>query len=444
VSGFENVLLSCLVNSMWQVPLLLACGFLAARLVRTTGPLAEHRVWVGVLLCQAVLPAASSLPWERLHIAWPWRLHSVVVRESSVSVLMGPGTGLGTLRLPAAVIAAITVVYAGMIVFCSLRFVWRCARLAVLARGTEPLELTGEAALSREQWSRRLGIGPVAVFSSAQIFAPMTIGCIRKCVLLPTGMLTGLAHSDVDTAIAHELAHVRRNDFLKNLIYELLSLPVNYHPAFWVVRQRMTETREMVCDAVAAEFSGSRQYARSLLRLASLLLEGKPMGVPHAIGVFDANTLERRVMKLTETKKPTGRLRRGAALAACILLGIATASTLVALRFDVNAAVANGAASEKPEPRSVPPATMQDHLLTKVTPKYPPDAKKAGIQGTVVLEAIIGDTGRVENLKVVSGPNELVQSAMDAVRQWTYKPVLLNGAAIEVKTTVSVFYTLEK
>ncbi len=87
---------------------------------------------------------------------------------------------------------------------------------------------------------------------------------------------------------------------------------------------------------------------------------------------------------------------------------------------------------------------MQERVLTKVPPKYPPDAKKAGIQGKVVLEAVIGKTGNVENLKVLSGPNELQQSALDAVRQWTYKPVLWKGAPIEVKTTINVVYTLAK
>ncbi len=65
----------------------------------------------------------------------------------------------------------------------------------------------------------------------------------------------------------------------------------------------------MVCDEMAAVISGGEAYAQSLLRLAALLLQGKPVRVPHAIGVFDANTLERRLMKLTEKKKQMGRLR---------------------------------------------------------------------------------------------------------------------------------------
>ena len=87
---------------------------------------------------------------------------------------------------------------------------------------------------------------------------------------------------------------------------------------------------------------------------------------------------------------------------------------------------------------------MAGNILTKAVPKYPPDAKKAKIQGKVVLSAVIGKDGNVENLRVISGPKELQQSSLDAVRQWTYKPYLLNGDPVEVKTTVNVVYSLGK
>ena len=82
------------------------------------------------------------------------------------------------------------------------------------------------------------------------------------------------------------------------------------------------------------------------------------------------------------------------------------------------------------------------YVLTKVPPVYPVEAKKARIQGKVVLNAIIGKDGTVENLTVVSGPNELQQSAQDAVRQLTYKPFLVDGDPVEVKTTINVIYRL--
>lgn len=81
-------------------------------------------------------------------------------------------------------------------------------------------------------------------------------------------------------------------------------------------------------------------------------------------------------------------------------------------------------------------------LLHKVTPAYPPLAKQARIQGSVVLQATIGKDGAIQNLRVISGHPMLTQSALDAVKQWKYKPYLLNGEAVEVETTVQVNFTL--
>jgi TonB family protein len=85
---------------------------------------------------------------------------------------------------------------------------------------------------------------------------------------------------------------------------------------------------------------------------------------------------------------------------------------------------------------------MAKYIIYKVTPVYPQEAKDERIQGKVVLNAIIGKDGAVENLVVVSGPNELQQSALDAVRQWKYKPFLVNGDPVEVTTTINVIYSL--
>jgi TonB family protein len=78
----------------------------------------------------------------------------------------------------------------------------------------------------------------------------------------------------------------------------------------------------------------------------------------------------------------------------------------------------------------------------KVTPEYPEAAKDARISGTVVLQAVIGRDGRISALKVVSGHQTLQQAALDAVRQWRYRPYLLNGDPVEVMTTINVIFSL--
>jgi TonB family protein len=88
----------------------------------------------------------------------------------------------------------------------------------------------------------------------------------------------------------------------------------------------------------------------------------------------------------------------------------------------------------------IPSGVMAARILTHPTPVYPKDAKKKHIFGMVVLHAIIGTDGRIENLTVLSGPVELQTSAVDAVKQWTYLPYELNGQPVKVDTTVTVNY----
>ena len=95
-----------------------------------------------------------------------------------------------------------------------------------------------------------------------------------------------------------------------------------------------------------------------------------------------------------------------------------------------------------PKKLSISSRVMAGYLLEKTAPEYPPIAKAARIQGTVVLQATISKTGSIENLRVVSGPPMLQQAALDAVRSWRYKPYLLNGDPVEVETTVNVVFNL--
>jgi periplasmic protein TonB len=81
-------------------------------------------------------------------------------------------------------------------------------------------------------------------------------------------------------------------------------------------------------------------------------------------------------------------------------------------------------------------------LLRKVNPTYPPLARQARIQGVVVLQAQISKDGNIENLQLISGHPMLAPAAIEAVKQWKYKPYLLNGEPVEVETQVQVNFTL--
>ena len=84
----------------------------------------------------------------------------------------------------------------------------------------------------------------------------------------------------------------------------------------------------------------------------------------------------------------------------------------------------------------------QANRISAVVPLYPAEAKENRIQGTVKLEITIDKEGHVSEMSLISGPQELVRSATDAVQQWVYKPTLLNGEPVSIVTTVDVNYTL--
>jgi periplasmic protein TonB len=85
---------------------------------------------------------------------------------------------------------------------------------------------------------------------------------------------------------------------------------------------------------------------------------------------------------------------------------------------------------------------MQGYLLERVQPGYPPLARQARVQGTVVLAATINKQGAIENLQVTSGHPMLVAAALDAVRRWRYRPFLLNGEPVDVSTNITVVFSL--
>jgi len=92
----------------------------------------------------------------------------------------------------------------------------------------------------------------------------------------------------------------------------------------------------------------------------------------------------------------------------------------------------------------LPSKFAEGFLIYKSVPQYPVIAKTVGLQGTVVLQATISKAGTIENLQVVSGPQMLQQAAIDAVKNWRYRPYLLNDQPVEVETTVNVIFKLER
>jgi protein TonB len=110
------------------------------------------------------------------------------------------------------------------------------------------------------------------------------------------------------------------------------------------------------------------------------------------------------------------------------------------------AAVFNGSGQSKvnvvPRVVTVSAGVAVGMLTHKTQPVYPPIAKSARVQGTIVLQATISKSGNVDNIRVVSGPVMLRQAALDAVKTWHYRPYMLNNSPTEVETTINVIFAL--
>jgi len=445
MTAFESWVLTYLLNSLWQIPLVFCAAWIAARLARTAGPRMEHRIWVGALLLEVLLPLGHLRLNDLSRQAWGlalWLLHGKTA-DGHTQVILGAGT-TSQMALPshtAQALAAIAAAYVCSLVYFAVRLGWGVWTTELLRRRAMHFAPSGEIASRAARFQSLLGVVASSVHfaSSPAIPGPATVGLRHQTLLLPPEFFDKLSAGDVDALLAHEFAHMARWDFAKNLLYGLASLPAAYHPVLWLTRARVAESRELVCDEMAAKAVGGREiFAKSLLRLARMLSDRKAPRILHAIGILDANIFERRVMHLTRKTLDIRGARRFGVAAACALVAIATCTSALALRMDVKAPQADDAATAKLKVK-VGDLT----IASKVMPVYPPEAKQDHVSGSVLLSATIGKDGTVEHLKVTkSVRDDLDKSAMDAVRQWTYKPYLVNGEPTEVETTITVIYSL--
>ena len=103
-------------------------------------------------------------------------------------------------------------------------------------------------------------------------------------------------------------------------------------------------------------------------------------------------------------------------------------------------AAAEDSAATKPVP--VSPESASAKLVRRVEPQYPEEARQQHIEGLVVLQALVGKDGTVRQLTIESGDKDLAAAAVDAVRQWRFKPYTQNGRALEFETRITVNFTL--
>jgi beta-lactamase regulating signal transducer with metallopeptidase domain len=166
-----------------------------------------------------------------------------------------------------------------------------------------------------------------SLLRSDDVAGPVTAGFWRPVLLLPATFIDARSPTEFLAAIGHECAHIQRNDFWKNVCYEAVALVTAFHPVTWFIKSHIAQTREMVCDRMAAEqLLDRRAYGKSLLQLAARMPPEAPSAAFHALGMFHTDILERRVMTVMTALPRVSRVRRyllgvSATLLLCLCAG---------------------------------------------------------------------------------------------------------------------------
>ena len=407
------------------------------------------------LLVMAVLPVASFVS----------ELAGVASGASTVSTAMGDGVFTGA---PEATLAAwvkgwlwtlrpwLMSAWMCGVLLLSLRTVlaWRQAQ-ALTREGTR--QPGGPATMALVRMMERTRVSrPVRLLESAALEVPTVVGLWRPLILVPTSTLTGLSVAQLEAVLAHELAHIRRHDYLVNLLQALVETALFYHPAVWWLSARIREEREHCADDVAVESCGDAlMYSRALATLEQLRTS-----TPAPALAANGGSLLLRIQRLLAT--PQG----GAPLHPWRLAGSLVAALLVVVLGAARQAQATGTNSEPPAQKASNAATLstsegaavgsdsdvlpfgagmtRPERISGPIPQYTKEALEKQSEGLMIVKCIITLEGLVRKCRIIKPLPFMEEAVLDALYQSRYKPVTLEGRPIQVDYTFNIKLTLPK
>jgi beta-lactamase regulating signal transducer with metallopeptidase domain len=340
-----DLLLQTLGHSLWQGAVLALSLVVALRLLPARAAQARYLLALAALGLTALAPV---LTWSML--SRPRAVEPIVVRAGTpltaapvIERVYQPATGHYAevrrgLRVPWRGILAATWA-AGAAVFL-LRLVGAVSGARKLRRGayrpTPNPELTGKLV----SLAGRLGVpAPVQLMLHADLAVPAVCGLFRPVILVPASLVTGLSPAHLEAVLAHELAHIRRHDYLVNLAQMTLEALLFFNPFVWWISRQVRLERETACDALALsvlENGAPTDYVRVLTGIAESSLP-VPLALPAMSGPRgDRGQLLERVRRLLRPgERPRLRLSWPGALGFLL----ASFGVLVLLRFTAGAAV---------------------------------------------------------------------------------------------------------
>ena len=302
---------------------------------------------------------------------------------------------------------------------------WTLARLRRTAQRLAPLP----AAFCEAE--ARIGVQP-GIYVSDRIAGPITFGWRRPVVIVPPSVLEMPLH--VQEAIAyHELLHVRRRDWLFEVLEEAVRTVFWFHPAMWWLIGRIQLSREQVVDGAAVGLTDSKErYVDALLLVA--LNKSRVSLVPAPLFLRRSLLRQRVAQILQETTMTTRRLIASLTASSAAL---ALAATVAVRSFPLEAQGTVGFAQES---AGAPIQIVKggDHLLHASFSEYPRRAIEQQVQGDVVLDLVTDERGEVSDARVLSGPEELRRAALESVLQWHYSPDALRSTTLQTTLRFSL------
>ncbi len=354
MNPINQIVVTYVTNALWMTCVIAAATSLLSRTLRRCPSSYRHVLWVAALLLAVSLPLASLGGSRQNH-------KSTTQPVTAASTIQSAETGLGRTsswalwrRMQHGVqpvefgprwVGFVALLWLGFIFYRAVRLChgWRSIK-ATLDRSSEPQMPPAMRALV-ERCHSWLGMKPVPMLLSPEGKGPATMGIRNPVLVLPEWFFSQASEDELSSVLGHELAHIRRHDFLWNLVYELLILPISFHPLATLIKARIDQTRELACDEIASECLSTRtQYARSLLSIAqSMTANQRPEILGYALGLFDTNTLEDRIVNLLARANRVRKARAQALVIATLTLLTVTCLGVSAVSIQVTQPTSTGA-----------------------------------------------------------------------------------------------------
>jgi beta-lactamase regulating signal transducer with metallopeptidase domain len=422
MTAISQAVSAALLHFVWQGTAVAFLLWIALLLLRNRQPGARYAASCAALTLMVALPAATSWILYERPISLSGSI-AFVIPAAAHAISASPGEWLASARQWILPLWAVGV---GLFAI-RLALAWR--HVMLLRRAAEAAEgAVREAASSLAQ---RMSVArPVRVLVSALAEGPSVVGWLRPAILMPAAALAGLDATQLQAILAHELAHIRRHDYLVNMLQTIVETLLFYHPAVWWASSRMRNERELCCDDLAVRHCGDAiGYARALTKLERMRV------MPEPAVAATGGALSYRIQRLT------GAVRECAPSRLPVLLAVVAVALCVPMT--VHRAVAQKQAARTTNILfDLPQGAVLDSMDVQgdsIAVEYPEAAVRQGITGAVLVEATLEGNGRAMDARVVTGPLELRKAALRGVLEGRFA----NATAGEVRQ-VTIGFTPEQ